>query len=298
MNSNIELAKPRDFGEIINDTFTFIRQNFKPLLKYFFIFCGFFMLVNAALTVLIEVRAFSFVTSVNPNGFEDPNGLSKMFSLMGNYLVLFVFIILEQIAVNVTVLSFMTLYKQKQNTIPTTEEMWGYFKFYYLKILGSSVLLYIIITFGMVFCLVPGIYLAVVLALVPPIMVMENTTFGYAFSHSFKLIKDNWWVTFGVFVVVYIVIYVASLAVTIPSMILGAGNVFLHLKDGKAVSLPLAILTAVLQTFQYALYMLMIVAICLCYFNLTESKEGTGLLARINQFGTAENNTDQGQEEY
>jgi hypothetical protein len=81
-------------------------------------------------------------------------------------------------------------------------------------------------------------------------------------------------------------------------MILGAGSVFLHLKDGKVMSLPLAILTAVLQTFQYALYIIMLVAICLCYFNLTESKEGTGLLARINQFGTAEGNIDQRQEEY
>jgi hypothetical protein len=298
MNSNIELAKPRDFGEIINDTFTFIRQNFKPLLKYFFIFCGFFILAAAALTILVEVKAFSFASNPNPESFEDSTGLSKVFSLLGNYLLLFLFLILEYVAVNVAVLCFMVLYKQKQNTIPTTEEMWGYFKYYYLKILGSTILLYLLIGVGMVFCFIPGIYLMPILALVPPIMIMENTSFGYAFSQSFRLIKDNWWVTFGVMVVVYIILYVLNLAVSIPSIVLGAGSVFLHINSGKALTLPIAIITTFLQSVQYVFHILMVVAVGLCYFNLTESKEGTGLMERINQFGAKETDPNTTAEEY
>src|ERR1700712_1042725 len=122
MTTNIELAKPRDFGEIINDTFAFVRQNFKPLLKYFFIFCGFFVLATAAITVLLQVKAISFVTYINANSFDETNAASKVFSLLGAYLLLFAFIILEFVAINVTVLCFMVLYKQNQNTIPTTEQ--------------------------------------------------------------------------------------------------------------------------------------------------------------------------------
>lgn len=299
MNSNIELAKPRDFGEIINDTFTFIRQNFKPLLKFFFIFCGFFILATAALTVLVEVKAFTFTsTDINQDGFDNPNSLSRVFSLFSNYLLLFLFLILEYVAVNVAVLSFMILYKQKQNTIPTTEEMWGYFKYYYLKVLGSTILLYLLIGAGMVFCLIPGIYLMPILALVPAIMIMENTSFGYAFNQSFRLIKDNWWVTFGVMFVVYIILYVLNLAVSIPSVVLGAGSVFLHINRGKALTLPIAIFTTFLQSVQYISHILMVVAVGLCYFNLTESKEGTGLMERINQFGTTETDPNATAEEY
>lgn len=298
MNSNIELAKTRDFGETINDTFTFVRQNFKPLLKYFFIFCGFFVLATAAITVLLQVKAFSLVTSFNPNGFDDQNGFSRISSLLGAYLFLFLFMILEFVAINVTVLCFMVLYKENQNTVPTTEQMWGYFKFYYLKVLGATVLLYILMIIGMFFCLIPGIYLSPIFALVPPIIIIENTSFGYAFNQSFKLIKGNWWVTFGVIVVVYIVIYVANLTLAIPSMILGAGNLFLHLRDGKAMSLPLAILTTLLQSVQYIFSILMVVAVSLCYFNLTESKEGTGLMERINQFGIVGPDSNTKPEEY
>jgi hypothetical protein len=43
MIGNIEFKKRRDFGQVINDTFTFMRQNFKPLIKTYFTFCGLFV---------------------------------------------------------------------------------------------------------------------------------------------------------------------------------------------------------------------------------------------------------------
>ena len=46
MTENIEFKKRRDFGQVINDTFTFMRQNFKPLIKTYFIFCGLFVLAS------------------------------------------------------------------------------------------------------------------------------------------------------------------------------------------------------------------------------------------------------------
>jgi hypothetical protein len=297
MDSKIELAKPRDFGETISDTFGFIKQNFKPLLKYFFIFCGFFLFATFALTVLTEVKALSFA-SYRGDSFDDANGLSRFFSLMGGYLLLFVFLVLNYVAINVMVLCFMTLYKQKQNEIPTTEEMWGYFKYYYLRVLGSSVLLYILMCIGFLFCLIPGIYLSPIFALVPAIMVMENGSLGYSFNQSFKLIKDNWWVTFGIIVVMYIILYVLNLFVSIPSFVLGIGNVFLHMRDSQALSLPVAIMIALLQTVEYVFQILMVVAVGLCYFSLHESKEGTGLMERINQFGAGPSPTDTTQEEY
>jgi len=299
MTPNIELAAPRDFGEIINDTFTFIRQNFKPLLKYFFIFCGFFILVTASMTILLQIKAVNLVDNYDPNSFDQANGFTRVFSLLWVYLVLALFLVLQYVAINVTILCFITLYKQKKNIIPTPEEMWGYIKYFYLRILGSTIILYLLIGVGMVFCILPGIYLSVVFVLVPPIMIMENTSFGYAFNKSFRLIKDNWWVTFGVIVVISIILYVINLAVSIPSMVLGAGNVFLHItKRSASLSLPVAILTALVDSISYFFHILMIVAVSLCYFNLAETKEGTGLMERINQFGTTDTAPDAAPEEY
>jgi hypothetical protein len=56
MQPKIELAKTRDFGEIINDTFLFMRQNFKPLLKYFFTFCGIFLAAGTVCSTLYQLK--------------------------------------------------------------------------------------------------------------------------------------------------------------------------------------------------------------------------------------------------
>lgn len=299
MQPKIELARVRDFGEIISDTFGFIRQNFKPLLKYFFIFCGFFIIATATITIVLQVKSFSIFENVQADSFNDQGVFSGVLSLVWAYLLLALIMVLEYVAITVTVLCFITLYRQKQNNIPTVEEMWGYIKYYYLRILGCTILLYILLIVGFVFCLIPGIYLLPIFALIPPIMIMENTSFGYAFNKSFQLIKDNWWVTFGAIVVIYIMLYMANLIVAIPSGILGAGSVFLHIKNhGAALSLPIAIITSIMQSVMSVFRILMIVGISLCYFNLTETKEGTGLMDRINQFGTGTPEQGTGQEEY
>jgi hypothetical protein len=197
------------------------------------------------------------------------------------------------------VLCFAALYKQKGNNVPTMEEMWGYFKYFFLRILWASIVMGLLIVAGLIFCLIPGIYLYPVMALVPSIMIIENVSFGYAFNQSFRLIKDNWWVTFGVLVVVYIILYVANLVVAIPSAIFGAGSVFLHLFKGTAaLSVPAAIITTIIQSFAHVFQILMIVAANLCYFNLTETKEGTSLLERIGQFGSQDTAQGQAPEEY
>ncbi len=298
MIPNIELAKPRDFGEIINDTFIFVRQNFKPLLKYFFIFCGFFLAATAATSILTQINVFKNVNNFNPNSFDSDNRFAAFSFLTPAYFLTMLFLVLEYLSISVMVLCYMALYKQKQNNVPEMDEMWGYFKFYFLKILGSSIVITIIVVVGAIFCLIPGIYLYPIMALVLPIIVIENTSFNYAFNHSFSLIKDNWWATFGVLVVIFIILYVARMILVMPSALLTMGSLFLHFTKGTTVSVTAVIITTILGAFSHIFQILSVVATCLCYFNLTESKEGTGLIERINQFGTTNPDSNTTPEEY
>jgi hypothetical protein len=286
MDPKIELAKPRDFGEIINDTFTFIRQNFKPLLKYFFIFCGFFILATAATSVLNQINMFRSVNNFNPNSFDNDSAFGRVSSILTPvYFLNLTFLLLTYSSITVMVLSYMALYKQNRNLTPTTEEMWGYIKYFFLKALGSSILIGLLVGVGLVFCIIPGIYLYPAMALVLPIMVIENTSFSYAFNQSFRLIKDNWWLIFGALIVIFIVYYVASLVVLVPASLLTMGSLFFHFNKGT--SLTAIVITTILQSIVHIFHVLSIVGACICYFSLTENKEGTGLIERINQFGTS-----------
>ena len=281
MQPNIELQKPRDFGEIINDTFIFIRQNIKPLLKYFFIFCGFFVVAIAVTSILQALKMLS-ITNAGADSFVN-NSRFAQFGI--EYFLNLFFVLLGYTAISVTVFCYVALYKIKGNIAPDTEEMWGYFKFYYLKSLLYCLLLGILLIAGLVFCLIPGIYLYPIFALVLPIMIIENTTFGYAFNHSFKLIKDNWWATFGALLIIFIIVSVARVIFILPSILVNAGSLLFHLSTNK-ISVAVVILVNVIQQIATVFQIIPVVTICLCYFNLTESKEGTGLLDRIKNFGT------------
>jgi hypothetical protein len=299
MSPKIELLKPRDFGEIVNDTFIFIRQNFKPLLRYFFIFCGFFLLAAAATALMQQFKVINILNNRGSNEYGSYSGGYGRFGFFGwEYMLEIFFLWLENTAVTVTVLCYMTLYRQKGNLVPETEEMWGYFKFFFWKIMGSTFVLSILLVIASVLCLVPGIYLSPIFALVAPIMVMENATFGYAFNQSFKLIKENWWVTFGALIIIIIVLYVASLVVVMPAAIVNGIGLYTSLTKGKSISIVATIITTLLSQIAHVFYILPVVTAGLCYFNLNESKEGTGLIERINQFGNINPDTSAAPEEY
>jgi hypothetical protein len=296
MTNNIELSKTRDFGDIISDTFLFIRENFASLLKCFFIFCGFFMV---ALIVIASFQQAKLIDVVNSNEYGASNPFGKLSQFFGlQYFFTILFSLLNYTAITVTILSYMAVYKSKGNMPPTPEEVWGYIKFYFFKTFGSMILITILFVIALVCCIIPGIWLYPILSLIFPIMIFENTSFGYAFGQSFRLIKDNWWATFGALFVIMLILYVLSVIVIMPVSLIAMGSMFLHASKGTHPSATALIATTTITTLCHVFYILPIVALALCYFNLTELKDSTGLMDRINQLGSNETNTDLPAEEY
>jgi len=140
---------------------------------------------------------------------------------------------------------------------------------------------------GTMLCIIPGIWLFPILYLIIPIIVMENTSFSYAFNKSFRIIKDNWWFVFGVIIVLTVVVGVINSCVGIPLNLIITGSKFLTLKSLK---LPVIIILSVLRNILMISYVLPAIGLSLCYFTLAEQKDGTGLLDRIEKLGTNEGN--------
>jgi len=288
MTPKIELQKTRDFGEIITDTFIFVRQNLKPLLLCFFVFSGFFLIAGTITSAMQQVKTFSFINdSFDPvrsnQFFGSSNPFARMLGL--EYILSIVFLWLNYVAITVTVYSYICIYREKGNVAATPSEVWGYFKYFFFKIFGSSFLLGLLLIIAFVLCIIPGVWLYPIFGLIFPIMVFENTSLGYAFNKSFKLIKDNWWLTFGCLFVIGLIVYFATVIVVLPTTLLNLGSLFIHPSKGVHLSVTLSIITVFLQHLCQVFYILPIVTMSLCYFNLSEHTDGTGLLGRINQLG-------------
>jgi hypothetical protein len=302
MTKKIELSKIRDFGEIITDSFIFARQNLKPLLSAFFVFCGFFLVAGAITASLQQIKVAHTVNSV----FDSANAPSSFrsstynpFSFLGiEYLLSILFIWLNYVSMTVVVFSFIALYKEKGNVAPTLSEVWGYFKYFFFRIFGSSILLAILMGIAFALCIIPGIYLFPIMGLVYPIMVFENSSLGYGFNKSFRLIKDKWWLTAGSLFVMFLILYIATVIIVLPTTIINLSSMFLHPGKGMHLSAVLTIITTLLQHLCEVFVILPLITISLCYFNLNEVREGTGLMERISKLGNTKPDDNLAGEEY
>ena len=289
MSANIELSKTRDFGEIISDSFLFVRENFKPLLKCFFIFCGFFLAATIVVSYLQQTKMMSILNTVDTNS-DSYSVESRPFSAFSRffgveYFLAILFQILNLTMIVVTVLSYMAVYKTKGNQPPTAEEVWAYIKYYFLKSLGSLFLVIILLAIATICCIIPGIWLYPILSLIFPIMIIENASFGYAFNQSFRLIKDNWWATFGALFVISLIVSVLITVIVLPVGAVNMGSMLLRHSKTPQLNPTLLFISTVLTAICHVFYILPLVTLALCYFNLTELKDATGLMDRIIQLG-------------
>ncbi|WP_231425716.1 MULTISPECIES: hypothetical protein [Pedobacter] len=294
MIGKIEFKKRRDFGQVINDTFTFMRQNFKPLLKTYFTFCGLFVLASMSSMLVYQYKMVNIINTVGNGRSSRGLGLGNIYGL--EYFLSLLFSLATYASMTVAILSFIALYVQKGNQAPSTEEVWGYFKYYFFRIFGSSIVLILMVFVGLVFCLVPGLYLFPFVAMMFPIMVIENGTLGYSFSRSFQMIKDNFWVTFGTLIIVWIIVYACMSMVVLPTTLFSMIGMFTSKNPQMSLSLSMA--TTVLQSLCQVFTIIPIITISLSYFSLLEQKENTGLMERITNFGSTEKPIDTRPEEY
>jgi len=299
MEPNIELSKTRDFGEIIADSFLFIKQNFKPLLSCFFVFCGFFLLAGLVTGIMEQIRVVDLLNNAASETYGPVSTRSRFGHIfeLGTILTL-VFALLSHISLVLAIMCFMTLYKQKGNIAPTNAEVWEYFKFFFFRVLGGSVLNFIIFVVGLVFCLIPGLYLLPALSLMLPIMVVENTTYGYAFNQSFRLVKESWWMIFGALFIIYLVIVIIGSIASVPFAVVSVWSMFLHQVKYVHMSITAVVLGTFMRQLIQALNILMVVTAMICYYSLNEEKESTGLMGRIDQLGTEHTDTNAPTEEY
>lgn len=292
----IEFKQPRDFSQIINDTFTFIKQNFKPLLKTYVIFCGIFVLASMVAMLLQQYKSVNIINAVGSVGGRRSGlfGSGHVFGI--EYFLSLVFSLITSVSMSTAILSYIAIYVRKGNVVPTIDEVWAYFKYYFLRIFGSSIPLILLLFVGFIFCLVPGFYLFPFIAMVFPIMVIENGEFGYSFSRSFKIIKDNFWLTFGALAVIWIIVYACMSAVVLPTTLFSMVGLFSH--KSPHMSIVFTMITTVLQSLCQVFAVIPIVTVTLCYFSLVERKENTGLMERISNFGDGSHQPDLPTEEY
>jgi len=180
---------------------------------------------------------------------------------------------------------YMKLYNQSEDGTVTVDQIKQDLLPNSLKLIGAGLLSYIMVLAGALLCLIPGLYIGVVLTPMAAIIIEENKGIGESIGRSFDLVKENWWRTFGFMFVMYVIVWIGSSIFQLPisfAMMLGpiAGmeNPDLIMGISMAISIILGYITT----------LFLFIAAGIWYYSLVEQQEGVSLFKTMDQIGKDE----------
>lgn len=285
-NESIKIKQERDFGEIFNASFGFLRQESRQLGTALLYFVIPVFLIVSLLVVLMQIEQQKALS-----GFAgDPANSGNIFS--GSYF-LYAFLTLLLFAIGFTTLKctiygYIKLYAKHGKDGFTLTDVWGQVQKYFFPLLGTSIVVGIIVGFGFMFCFIPGIYLGVSLSVIYMALFFEDEGFGSAFSRSFDLTKQRWWLTLGLIVVAYIIVYAFNLLLSLPLAAAGLKSFFTNMDNMEAIedfsfSTTYVIINSLVTIITYMLMIIPATIIAFQYFSLVEIKEKPSLEDKINE---------------
>ncbi|MFJ5984945.1 hypothetical protein [Lentzea sp. NPDC092896] len=127
----------------------------------------------------------------------------------------------------------------------TFAQAWEEFKPRLLPLLGATLLSGLVITIGLVLCIVPGVWLWVLFALVTPALVLERCGVTAAFGRSKKLVDGAWWRTFGILLLTVVITIVIEWIIGLPFGLLGAATTGFSSDPTAALSIGSLILSTI-----------------------------------------------------
>ena len=277
----IEFRRARDFSEVLNDTFEFIRQNFKRLVKDLLLIAGPFVLLSALLGLYLQSKAASF----DPESFN----FDAFFAQVPDWIAFFLTILLAMVAVCLVVYEFLILTMNKGTGGFQTEEGWQAVKKDFARLFFTYIGIFIVLVLAFLLLFIPGVYMFVILSILPFVRLYEGGSFFSSLSRSRQLVSGHWWPTLGLILVLSIIDMVCSFILDLPRTILGI--IVLLGGDHTAGLGEHPFLTAILtliSSLGYFTSAIVVIGITFQFFSLVEKKEAAGLLDKVESLGQNE----------
>ncbi|MEQ9440747.1 MAG: hypothetical protein RIG62_16980 [Cyclobacteriaceae bacterium] len=276
----IDLYKKRDFGEKINATFAFLRQNFQPLGRCLLFIAGPLLLITGIISGMLPVVVQNEMEVFNLVGGGAINGFLSL--IAGVLVVAVVHVYLDQ-------------YVKQADVRPIeVAEVWEGVKKIFFPFLLTSIVIGIVIVLGFMFLVIPGFILMAALSLIYIIMTRERLSFGDAFSRCFKLVGGNYLSTLLLIFVIVILQLMLGTIIGLPAILIIGFDAFFSasgealLKEQSLFYQLLYIIAQIINTVcSQFLTSIPLLALAFQYGNLIEKKESTGLMQDIQALGDA-----------
>ncbi|KAA3609916.1 MAG: hypothetical protein D8M58_08260 [Calditrichaeota bacterium] len=266
-----DFFKARKISETINATFTFIRQEFEAMGKSILFIVGPLMLVSA-------IVSDSFI--------GDQFSATPEFLLSADYWASIGILSFVQLAIYALLIlvinNYILLYIKNDDSRYNVLTIFRMSAQGFGKLLGITIVFTIFIVIAFMVFFIPGVYFSVSLSLLYTVIIHEKITMGNAFIRSAYLIRDYWWFTFGLLILIWIIVYVLQMVFQAPILIMSFIYEFHDAGQNIAVNYGWWIsVSSVISQLSYLFYGIFVVATTVHYYSQREKKEAAGLAQKI-----------------
>ena len=304
----IEFYRQRDFSEKLNVTFAFIRENWKPLLKY-----SFYLIMPICLVQTFAMNSFfSTYVGLVANSSTGSNLFSgSLNSVLANYGVLMLCFMIGGAIIYATIYAMMQTYAKRENRLidvtlndfkdNLSKNVWKY-----LRILFIILFVYIMAVVIMAFMasisaytlvITIPLFIAFIILIIPMMMIIpisifeENLSITGAAKKAWKLGMATIWGMLGLMIVLYIISSVIQTVTMMPWYITQLVGMFFSISSESMITQSVAYkfivyILGLIQSFgMYVSMIIGIIGLAFQYFHAREKVEGVTIESNISHFG-------------
>lgn len=291
----VNLNKVQDISAGLTTLVEFIKHNYKPLFKVFTYYLAVPILIVSLLMAMGMNNYFSFIfelSSLEPGSFPEGIDLDNPLSIISYIFPMsFFFALILAIFLNIlftaVIYRYVQLYNNSTDGTVNIKEIQNDLGGVFLKFTGLFLVSGIMLIFGFLMCLIPGIYLSVILSPLFIVTLEEDLNIGDSIRRCFDLVQEKWWQTAGFLFLVSIIISFASSIIQLPITLLTS---FAPLIGFENMGIIMGVSIVVSMIFGYIVNIFIYIATAIWYYNLREQKEGTSLMESIDQIGNNDEN--------
>lgn len=293
----IDFRRPRLAGDVLSDSLSFVRDHFVDLGRGLLYIAGPALVAMALASALFQRQVFDMTTVFEPNA--DP---TEVFSIFGP--AYFLTVVLGVVALTLVYAvgyAYVFLYMDGAPGAITVGELWDETKRLLAPVFLTSTGLFLLGVASLVIFLIPclgalawlggWIYFFPAISLLIPARLIDEGDFFSAFRRARHLVEGYWGQTFGLLVLIYVVMFVVGIVLALPGIVVGFMIGFFGATGAEGLVRTFSTLSAVLGSVSYLAYVLIPVATAMHYFNLVTKQEGAAapdLEDRIDAIGRSE----------
>ena len=234
---------------------------------------------------------FSSILTFDTTGsFDTPTVDYGMFFIVS--MTSLIFYLIAYVMVSASAMYYVKSYVENQGKVNydyvkqmTFNKFWSFTALY--------IVTGIIVFVGILFCFLPGIYFGIVLSLSSCLLVFNKKSAMDAIGDTFTFIKGHWWDSFGILIVVSLIVSVLNYITQVPAMIyqlIQIGTSAFAGDPTEMMNLFKDPIYLVLLTFSYFIqflfYTITLLVTIFIFFDINEQKNNSGAIDKIDAIGS------------